>query len=128
MLLSRRKVLEGLIAAPAVANISSLMQLRGIVLPTYYHRVIGVYMIATDSLLLRVDRARVPLAIPRGVARVTPQTEDFLVNFFSKTLDAVASGGQHGVDMMIPHEAIDHQIGTFSERLEKLFAPPCRIA
>jgi hypothetical protein len=67
-LIERRSFLTGfmggLVTAPLVARADSLMKIRGMVMPSVYHRWLTHYNICTDQMMVRHDVANRPLPPP----------------------------------------------------------------
>lgn len=86
LLLPRRSFLTGLaslFAAPAIVRASSLMPVGNIDHILYPMRGLIDYMISTDNLVIRVDRANVPMNMrPRGVAAIL--TDEQIKRVFTK--------------------------------------------
>ncbi len=106
---SRRGFITGaaaLFAAPAIVKASSLMPVKMI----YYERFLAGYLIGTDEILLRGDKAQFELPVPRysktlsraDVERVSPE---FLKRF---ALLKPQVNEQLYVDFVREHYSSDH--------------------
>lgn len=65
-MIARRSFLAGLVsslAAPAIVRPASLMPVR--LFGPYYERYLALYDIYTDSMFVRIDRARFELPVPK---------------------------------------------------------------
>jgi hypothetical protein len=85
------------------------MSLRGIVVPMYYYRALACYEIATDQVIVRLDKTRHKLEVPRNVlASLDGVRTDKLVGFFDDFIGDVAPGQQRHIDFRVPHSPEDH--------------------
>lgn len=108
-LASRRGFLGGLlaaIAAPSIVHAGNIMPVRAF--DPYYTRALIDYAISSDTLMLRIDRATFPLAVPRGVTSIT-LAEAY--RFIPKALVEASLKPEPGQQMniyrfLLPHEAM----------------------
>lgn len=87
---SRRKFLTGLsalIVAPAIVRVESLMPVKSIDLADY--RYIVDYMIGTDTMALRMDKALFKLPVPKYVKTLTEAEVKKLAPNMLKTFKSV---------------------------------------
>ena len=100
-MINRRSAFLGigtLFAAPAIVSAGNLMNVRGICMPVYHHRVLCDYAVMTDELLIRIDKAQHEMAMPKllGVSKLQPPPHiaNRLVDEYSKIIGDVDRGHQ----------------------------------